>query len=81
MEATMSNVYGVWYRAGHDDELLGLFTTLDRARRARIRYLEEEEDPDNLYITRMALDQDCEFSFDIKGEVVDNVAKSAKVTA
>jgi len=77
----MSNVYGVWYRAGHFDELLGLFTTIDRARRARIRYLEADEDPDNLYITRMALDKACEFPFDINGDLVDNVAKSAKVTA
>lgn len=71
----MSKVYGVWYMTGLGaDELLGLYSTESRARVARLQIIEDDEDVDLFYITKMSVDNEDEWQSDVKGEVVDEAA-------
>ena len=68
----MSRVYGIWYMTGSGaDELLGLYSTIYRARVALLHFIENEVDSNLVYITSMDVDNEEEWQEDVKGEVVD----------
>lgn len=74
----MSNVYGVWFQMGEyegEDILLGLYSSEALARNAREDYLSRRgDDEDEVYITKMGLDGKAEWIWDIKGDLVDELA-------
>lgn len=74
----MSNVYGVWFQMGAyegEDVLLGLYSSESNARKAREDYLSARNgDADEVYISKMGLDGKAEWIWDIKGELVDELA-------